>query len=552
MTSTPETVRRRWLVTAFALALAGAAQAGPGESDIAAARQALVRSDGIAAEAALDRAVAAGAPRLAVAAAMGEAWLLQGDMRRARDWLGGDFAPGTEAHGNRMRGRLEHAAGNLPAAGAAYDAALRFARCDAPLWVDIGRLRYAGGEQRQAIEAAEQALTCDPRDPRALEFRGQLVRDSFGPAAALAWFEAGLAAAPDDPSLLGEYAATLGEVDRAREMLVVIRRLHARDPGNPRGLYLQAVLAARAGDMALARGVLGRIGGGALESPAAQLLLGALELDAGNHATAVDALSRLLRRQPANPRAQALLARALYESGNAGELLARFGRLAESGEASPYLLTLIAWAHEDTGRRDLAAPLLDRAARSGAARTVQVGGVDGDAQLALGRTDEALARYKLSAEVRFPGSLLARMLAALGAAGRRDEQAALAATWFAGNPASPLGMRLMASLAAGREDWGAAAALLDRAREHGGERDALVLADLSLAQLHGDDTGAALASAQRAYGLAPASAAVSQAYGMALAAEAKQPRAARSLLVKARALGGDNPMLAEALTKLAR
>ncbi len=576
MTSTPEPFRRRWFVASLALALAGAAQAAPGEADVAAARSALARGDGIAAEAALNRVMAAGSQREAVAAAMGEAWILQGNLRRAREWLGGRFATGTELHGYRMLGTLERAEGNLPAAGAAYDAALRYARCDAPLWVDIGRLRYAGGEQRQAIDAADQALACDARDPRALEFRGQLVRDRFGPAAALAWFEAGLAATPDDPGLLGEYAATLSELDRAGEMLAVTRRVLERDPGNARAFYLQAVLAARAGNGALARSLVSRMRGGSRDGPAVLLLQGALDLEAGNPATAIDLLDRLARQQPFNLRAQRLLARAFYEAGNRGELLSRFAARASQADATPYLMLLVARAHEDDGRRDLAAPLLDRAARLGVpplapiaggaaldseaaerARAASPGSSDvqvlaGDAQLAQGRSSEALQRYRLAAEIRLPGDLLVRMLAALGAAGQPEEQAALAGGWFAGNPASPLGMRLIAAIAAGGGDWARASSLLEGARNHGGERDALLLADLALAQLRGGDATAALVTARRAYGLAPASATVSQIYGMALAAGGKQPRAARSLLTKARAIGGDNPLLAEVLAGLPR
>ena len=592
MTSTPEPRRRGWLAGALALSLAAGAQAAPGANDLAAAQAALARGDGIAAEAALNRALAAGAQRAQVASAMGEAWLEQGELRQARAWLSGGFAPGTELHGYRMLGRLERAEGNLAAAGAAYDAALRVAPRDAALWVDIARLRYAGGAQRQAIEAADEALRCDPRHPRALELRGQLVRDRFGPSAALAWFEAGLAAAPDDPGLLGEYAATLGELDRASDMLAVTRRLLAVAPGNGRAFYLQAVLAARAGDGALARGLLNRMPDDLRDSPAGLLLQGALELEAGNFTIAIDLFDRLTRLQPANARAQELLARAMTEAGSRDELLARFAPLAQRADASPYLLTLVARAFEDSGRRDLAAPLLDRAARAGAPPLVPIGnsGADaqgrvraliaagqagaaaelaesaraanpgsgdaqalaGDAQLAQARPGEALQRYRLALEVRLSPGLLTRMLAALGAAGQPGEQGALAAGWFAGNPASPIGMRLAAALAAARSDWDAAATLLEGARSRGGERDALLLADLSLAQLRAGESDAALATARRAYSLAPGSAAVSQAYGMVLAADRRTARAARILLTKARAIGGDNPLLAQALAKLPR
>ena len=146
-----------------------------------------------------------------------------------------------------MLGRLEQAQGNLAAAGRAYDQALRYTPADGRLWVDIGRLRYASGEQLEAIAAADQALAVAPTEPRALEFRGQLDRDQYGPISTLPWFERGLALASDDSGLLGEYAARLGELGRAHAMLKITRHMLALDPGNPRALLLQAMLAGRAG-----------------------------------------------------------------------------------------------------------------------------------------------------------------------------------------------------------------------------------------------------------------------------------------------------------------
>ena len=49
-----------------------------------------------------------------------------------------------------MRGKLEQLQGHLAAAGQAFDQALNIAGNDLLLWIDIRRLRYAGGEQVQA------------------------------------------------------------------------------------------------------------------------------------------------------------------------------------------------------------------------------------------------------------------------------------------------------------------------------------------------------------------------------------------------------------------
>lgn len=360
MTFTPE--RAAALAVAALAALIGTTlAAAPPEAAgfLSAAQAALAKGDGIAAEAQLDRAVDAGAAREDVAAAMGDALLRQGALDQARDWLGsGRFAAGQEGYGWRTLGRLERAAGNLPAAGKAYDRALQYAPNDGQIWVDIGRLRYAGGEQVQAVEAADHALALAPGDPRVLEFRGQLVRDQYGLAAALPWFEAGLARSPDDISLLGEYAATLGELGRAKDMLKATRRMLSLEGGNPRALYLQAVLAARAGKMDLARSLLGRTGDRLANMPAAMMLRGMLELEAGNPNLAIDVLDRLVRMQPANGSARLLLARAAAVAGDRAQL---FAAASDDVAAAPYLLTLQARSQADAGRYDLAAPLLTRA-----------------------------------------------------------------------------------------------------------------------------------------------------------------------------------------------
>ena len=601
----PELLRASMLAGALALCLGAAASAAPGDAERAKAGTLLERGDGIGAEIALREAQSRGAPRAAVAAAMGAAWLEQGKRGKARDWLAkAEFAPGTEGFGLRMLGELERLDGDLPAAAKAYQQALQFIPKDAMLWVDIAHLRYASDEQVQAIEAVDTALALDPKHVRGLEFRGQLVRDRFGPIAALPWFEAGLMQAPRDVPLLGEYAATLGEAGRLKDMLVVTRQIIAIDPGNPRPWFLQAVLAARAGKGELARSLLERVKGDFRDRPAMQLLSGVLELDAGNLAVAIEMLDRLSDRQQANPRVQHLLARALYEARDFDGLIARFGARAARSDANPYLMSLVARAYEERGQRDLAARLLDRAALKGAAPYMPIAEADppgflaprwtenpdktgiavayarallnagqtgaaamvaertralkpgsaeaqalaGDAQFALGRAVDATERYRAAGQVRLSGDLLLRWLGALDASRQPVEQGRLVVGYFAGNPADPLAARLMAGAAVQRGDWVRARQLLENLRARGFGRDVRLLCDLSLAQLRLGDDDAALDTAQAAYALQPASPVAAQALGMALA-ESGDAKPARSMLRKARGIAGSNPLLEQALRK---
>lgn len=596
-----------------ALVLAGALAGGapllarvePGAMDPA--KAALQRGDGIAGEVALRKVLAAGATRADVAARMGEALILQGDLVKAREWLGpGRFAPGEEGHGWRMLGMLERLDGNLPAAGQAYDKALGHAPKDPLLWVDIGRLRYVGGEQVQALDAAARALAAAPDNPRALEFRAQLLRDQRGWDAALPLYEKALEQAPNDLSLLGGYAATLGEAGRGAEMLAVTRKMIGIAPKHPLAWYLQAVLAARAGKVDLARRLLDRTGTRLQDVPAGLLLRGVLELEAGNANVAAGLLERLSERQGANQRLQLLYARALYESNDFNKLHERFDPLASRPDAPAYLLELIGRAYEEQGDRLAAAPFLDRAAAATTPAIVPIPERDpigvlalrwndapgvpatavpyarsllaagnvagaqgvaarfrqlhpgsaealalfGDVTMAAGQAGAAIDAYKLAATVRFPDALLLRLGEAFDKAGRGADAVPVAARYLAAFPGSRMAARMVAGHRAFADDWGAARALLENLLRRGGGRDVRLLADLSLAQLRTGDAAAAVATAQRAHALQPASGVAAQALGMALAFAGQDALRAAALLDKAQVLNGANPLLAEARGKL--
>ncbi len=571
-------IRRSLLPIAAAglLALGGAGAATPqpqAAALIAKARDDIARGDGLGAELHLKAAQTAGATRDEVAARMGEAFIYQGKRNKAREWLApGKFAPDDAAHGFHLLGLLEHGDGNLAAAGQAYDKAVALAPKSVSLWVNLGYLRYASGEHMKAIEAADLALSLDPNNVRALEFRGLIVRDQYGMAAALPWLEAALVQAPDDRSVLREYAATLGDLGRGSDMLAASRKLMARDARNARGLLLLAQLALRAGDNGLARTLLNRTGDQLKALPAKILVDGLLELRSGNYLLAIEALEPLVQRQPGNVQAQELLASAYYASGDARMVVRRFGALALRSDASPYLLTVVARAHEVLGERGEAAPLLQRAARSvdrpftgapenqpvgallaarnfGAAeaaaermRASQPGSADaqalaGDVQLILGHGAAAVVRYRLASRVRMPDSLLQRTVAAMIMAGQQRDAAALVEAYLVQTPSSPVAVRLAASLAAGQGDWARARQLLEYLRANGSGQDVRLLADLSQAQLRSGDAEAAEATAREAYRLQPSSPLAARAWGLCLNALKQRPADARALLAKAQALG---------------
>lgn len=484
------------LALTLAPVLAGCADDAPPAPPLEQARALLARGDGLGADVALQAAIASGTPRESVAALMGEAKLAQDDLPAAREWLEpGQFDRASRGQGFHMLGQLELASGNLAAAGRAFDLSLRERGRDPELWVDIARLRYRGGEQLQAIAAADRAVALGPRNPRALQLRGQMVRDAHGSRAALAWFDAGLAVSPDDPGLLADRAATLGELGRARDMLATVRHLARIDPGNPQIHYLQAMLAARAGQGALARSLLERSRMLGRNVPAAMLLSALIDLDSGNNASAAQTLAYLAARQPDNARVRTLLAHSLLLSRNEREVVTRFGELAARPGASPYLVMVVGRAYEALGEREQAAWFLDSAARmhtgepvvlpepagrvapddegmltvarvrgairaGNAGEAVRIaaafqrrfpGSADGlallgDARLAAGDPGGALADYYASAAVRRPWPLVRRMIAAHRMAGEHGAALALLAAQVAGEPGNGEATRLLAAM----------------------------------------------------------------------------------------------------------
>ena len=571
--NTPSTPERRFssVVAAVLLLLAAIvpaqADTGPIDRALAGARAALVAGDGIAAQARLRQARAAGAGDDDIRALMGEALLAQDDLAKAREWLApARFSLSTRALGFRMLGRLELRERRLPEAGAAFDRALAAAPDDAQLWTDIARLRYTGGEQAQAIQAADRALGFGPGEPAALAFRGLLLRNQHGLAAALPWFDAAQRRAPQDASIRADRAATLADMGRYADALSEIRAVHKTNPGNPRVLYLQAVIAARAGQRPLARQLLQRGKGKLRDVPGAMLLTAALELDAGNVNLAVELSDRLLRYQPDNPLAQHILARAMARSGDPGAVIARFAPLARRRDASPYLLTVVARAYEELDRRREAIDLLDRAAAPPApslqplpagadlpvlasrypdaprqakkavpyvrallglgettaaaatARKLLAGNpgapdawlIAGDTELARQDPAAALKLYQTAAAIRFGESELLRLDRTLRVAGRGRDADLLVFAYAVEHPQSLTAGRMLANVRARGGQWAQSADSLEWIGARSGWHDPGLLADLAFARLRQGRPEEARRLASRAATIQPASPSVRQ------------------------------------------
>lgn len=565
-------------------------------------RVALALGDGRGAGETLDRAIDAGYPVRRTLHLRAHALVLVG---RAADALATARADRVAApyrgYAARMRGRALADLGDTAGAAREFGAALAITPRSVDLWVDVARFRLMTGERLGAIRASDQAIALDRSNVGALVLKGELVRDQYGLAASLPWFEKALKIDRLDLDAQLEQAATLGDMGRTREMLTVTRAVQALDPTNPQAFYLQAALAARARNFALADKLIDQIGGALDAVPGMLLLKGTVAYQLGNLSEAAEALAQLVEAQPDNVTARRLLASTQWRAGDFDAVIATLAPIGDQPGADSYSLTLMARAYESQGNRQTASLYLDRAAtvRASAplndivqphddadaadasakvalARRLLVSGdirqgldialalqrdnpgapdahlLAGDAWSAAGRPMAAIEAYRRAANLRFSEGVALRMIAALSHIGRPAEAARVLDLFLSQNPMSVRVRTLQADLLMARSRFADAAKVLEDLRQRVGDGDVAVASNLAWCYYRTDRMGDALDIADEAYRLAPANPRISHSYGWILYKSGRNPRGALALLRQAAAQAPDWPLarahLAEAET----
>ncbi|RUN76075.1 tetratricopeptide repeat protein [Sphingomonas sp. TF3] len=548
------------------------------------ARSFLAIGDGVAAEGELGRARDAGFDPARAHQLYAHAWLLQGDANRALTEAAKAGAP-YSGYAIRIGARALAAQGDVAGAQAALSTLLADAPKDSFAWSDLGRIKYQAGDIAGAIESAQRAVDLDADNVEAITLRGELVRGQYGLIAALPWFENALGHdAYYHPALI-EYAATLGDVGRYTDMLAATRKALAARPGSPQALYLQAVLAARAGKDDLARTLLARTGGQLNAMPGARLLSGTLAYKAGAYQQAIDDWRVLVGQQPTNITARRLLGAALLRSGDPQGALDVLRPVALRADADSYTLALVARAFEQTGERDWAAKYLDRSALPSAVGSAPFGIDDGlsalndaasaapaepvaqltlirglieagdtaaalakaqalvrltpgappaylalgDTLMAVNRYGDAADAYRHAADLRFDEPTLLRVVDALDHANRHAEAGKVLALFASQNPQNITARRLIGHWQIAAQDWDAAIDTLEELRGRIGDRDTALLAELSYAYTGAGDADTGTIYGKAAYALAPMNPAASDAYGWALYQQGKSEPALQLL-----------------------
>lgn len=574
------------------------------DARIAQAQVLLHLSDGMGAQAELDRAIDLGHAVSSVRHLYGHALQLQGRLRDAREQLlAGDIPFENQAYAARILGRVAMFSGDDEMASQAFDRAIQLEPENADLWVDVSRFRLRSGNQAGAIDAVDEAVRLDPGNIGALRTRGELLRFQFGLRAALPWFERALQIDPNNISVLTEYAATLGDMGRMTEMLIVARRIISLDGKNPRAFFMQSVLAARAGQYDLARTLMQKTEGRLDDVPAVILVQGVIEHAEGNYNTAIERFRRLTSMQPHNRKAQNLLARSLYLAGDARDAADTLRSQVVRDGAEPYALWQAGRAMEAAGDREAATRWLNRAASHevgrdtafqtetplellraevsrnpgnarvvipyiralsargdhaaayAQARKLQLGnpGVSdahllvADVSMARGDFQAAMDALEKARQIRFSEPVILRMVEALRARGEMQRSGEILAEYLHHNPASIAALRWMAYAHLETENWDVARRILENLRARIGPNDALIMAGLAQAYTGLGRTGEAIRAGRIAYYVQPSSPVVSHLYGLALLADGSRNKDAADLLRKAVALVPDNQMYRKSL-----
>jgi tetratricopeptide (TPR) repeat protein len=535
----------------------------------------LALRDGAAAQAEVERARKLGASLGETAHLLAHALLLQGRHQQA---LKESEAAASDRRGyaSWVRGLALMALGDAAGAEAAFQEAKAAAPADHRVWTAFARFRRDNGDAQGALRSADKAVALKPNDVEALTLRGELTRSQYGLLAAMPWFNRALEVDPNNEIALLERAATLGDMGRMEAMLADTRKVLSLSGSNSRAFYLQAMLAARAGNFRLAQSLYQRTGGRLDDQPATMLLASAIDYQTGNVQQAITRLVKLVQMQPGNRKARRLLAASQWRLGDATATIETLRPIADLGDADLYTLTLMGRALASQGASERAAFYLARAAQpqQRSASALSSGPVSAErlaelrywartdpgnagaqirligALLSSGLGNEALERarslqlanpgvpdahvlvgdalgmrgdfagaaeqYRKAANLAFTEPTAMRMIEALERSGQAAAAAHVLQIFLQQNPRSVPAQLLAANAYLRARNWPAAILAYEGLRRRLGDRDAAMLNNLAWAYSEQGDYERAIPLARRAWTLDKSSPATADTLGWLL------------------------------------
>ncbi len=528
--------------------------------------------DGVGAEAAVQAALGAGGDVSALRPLAAKAAAMQGEGDRALRILdAGPIAPEMIGEAAWVAGNVHLDNGDLAPARDAYDRAVQDLPRNSDLWVDVARFRDANADALGARDAIDYAIELDKANSAALAYKANLVRTQRGLAASLEWYEAALAADPDNAGALIDQAATLGDLGRYKDMLVALRHAATLTPADPRLYYLQGVVAARAGNYRLARSLLQRTRGRMDEEPGFMLLSAVVELELGGETVAATWADRLIEAQPENLAARRILAVSEWAGGDADGAAEALAPIVARSDADSWSLLLAARVAGERGETAASADYMARAAalspgeaapfatdgfnlsggadaapldpakvipameaemasgnaaralqRATALRDANRGVADahilhGDAAMAAGDYRLAVQSFRAARDLDASERTTLRLANALYRTGDIAGSGATILALRDSQPSSLAADRLAGSLAMDLEHWDDAIIHFERVRRRIGNRDVVVLRELSKAYAAKGNRAKATAMIALAYRLQPLNGEIMRLYADLLA-----------------------------------
>lgn len=314
------------------------------------ARVMLALGGGVAAQTELEKARQAGVPVEKTHHLMAEALMLQGKGNEALAEADSSKVPSQfAAYAARVRGRAQMVAGQADRARGEFELAGRLAPDNIQILIDRVRFEMLAGNRDGAEKLVDHALQLKPTNSRALVLKGDIARARAGLPAALPYFTQAIQADPNNIEALLERAATYGDLRREAESRADLKKIDQIQPNNPLGLYLTAVLEARAGRYQQAQALLAKTKGTIDGYPPAAMLQGMVAYQLGNLKAAQDYLTRVVTKAPDYVLARRLLASTQMKNGDADAAIETLKPLLDAKEPDGAALAMVGQAYARKG-----------------------------------------------------------------------------------------------------------------------------------------------------------------------------------------------------------
>ena len=227
----------------------------------------------------------------------------------------------------------------------------------AKLYNDIGD--YENSELN-----VDKALSKAPMKVDLLIIKGDLVHRRAGAEQAFQYFEKAHFYEPENHDAQSKYAAALYNLDRFDDMVVVLRRMLAKDQADAFANYMIATNFARGNNIRTATRYLNQAGNAYDNFAPALLLKGKLGYAIGNYSLAEETLRKLIRISPDNNDGRRLLVAALLQQGKSTEAVRAVEYLVQNNMVTDGDYPLIGTAFVMAGDNDRGVEYLNKVVNS--------------------------------------------------------------------------------------------------------------------------------------------------------------------------------------------